>query len=109
MLNDCPLDRLILSEEEQSALQIVRTILEDTVSSYRITYRDALPNIVILLDDNPRTPICTINTSNYRHKSIGLFTRDRGVRTEIDHQIQSMDEIPKFADALIQTVNAYMK
>ncbi|WDI43989.1 type I restriction enzyme HsdR N-terminal domain-containing protein [Bremerella sp. P1] len=94
---------IVTTEEEIEGYHAVKSILREVVSPSRVFMRDTLSYCGILLDDNNRKPICRLffNTSK---KSIGLFDAEKNISKE---NIESIDDIYKFAEALKTTALGY--
>ena len=96
--------KVITTEEELEAFQIVKAILRERISSDRIAYRDTQSYFGILLDDNNRKPICRFHFGTNR-KLIELFHKgkDSGEKIILD----SLDGIYSHRNELHQTVENY--
>lgn len=96
--------KIITTDEENEAFQIVKAILREKVSADRIAPRDTQSYFGVLLDDNNRKPICRFhfNTAN---KYVETFHngKDSGEKK----QIFNLDEIYGFRNELHQTVENY--
>lgn len=92
--------------EEIEAFYIVRAILRKKLDAAKIRHRDAQSYFAILFDDNNRKPVCRLYL-NGKKKYIGLFSNEN--REELKQEIASIDDIYKYADALIATVDFYNK
>jgi len=97
--------KIITTEEELEAFMIVKAILRQKTDSNRIKHRDTQSYFGILLDDNNRKPICRFNFNGNR-KSIILFDDQK---KELKHELSSLDDIFRFSDRLIETVDMYNK
>ena len=91
------------TEEEQDAFQIILAILRRKLPKSRIFHRDTQSYFGVLLDDNNRKPICRLHL-NGGVKYISLFNKDK---SEVKHKIDSIDDIYKYEDQLLETVNNY--
>jgi hypothetical protein len=89
--------------EELEAFYIVKSIIRDKTESKRISYRDAQSYFAVLLDDNNRKPVCRLYLNNSK-KFIGTFDNDK---KEIKTELNTIDEIYKFAKQLEDTCNSY--
>lgn len=100
--NDAP--KVVTTEEELEAFQIVKAILREKIRAERIAYRDTQSYFGILLDDNNRKPICRFHFGASR-KLIELFHngKDSGERINLD----SLDEIYNHRNELHQTIENY--
>ncbi|RYF99213.1 MAG: restriction endonuclease [Chitinophagaceae bacterium] len=96
--------KIITTEEELEAFQIVKAILREKIPVNRIAPRDTQSYFGVLLDDNNRKPICRFhfNTAN---KYLEVFPngKDAGEKT----QLNSLDEIYNFRAQLHQTLENY--
>ena len=98
-------NKVVTTAEEIEGYLIVKTILRQKVNAERINYRDAQSYFAILLDDNNRKTICRLYlNSNKKHLAI-LDEQKK----EIKNEIQTLDDIFKFADQLAKVVDTYEK
>lgn len=93
---------IVTTEEEIEAYNIVKAILRSKVEVGRIVMRDTKSYCGVLLDDNNRKPICRFHF-NSKQKYLGLMKEKIESREPID----SLDEIFKYSDQLIATVEEY--
>jgi hypothetical protein len=93
---------IVTTEEELEAFMIVKTILRQKIKSSRVVHRDAQSYFAILLDDNNRKTICRLYLG--KKKCIGIMN---GKKVETKMDMESIDDIFKYADALIKTVTDY--
>jgi predicted type IV restriction endonuclease len=91
------------TQEELEAYQIVVAILRRILPKDRIAHRDTQSYFGILLDDNNRKPICRLHL-NASKKYISLFHQNKAEQKE---QIQTIDDIYRFENELLQTVRNY--
>lgn len=99
-----PQSQIATSLEELEAFHLIKAILRDVVSPRRIFIRDAQSYCAVLLDDNNRKPICRLRFNNTHKLRIGIFNVNK---EEEVANIESADDIFKFADHLKATVSAY--
>ena len=97
--------KIATTVQELEAFMIVKTILRQDIPVARVTYRDAQSYFAILLDDNNRKSICRLYLDGSK-KYIGTFDEQK---KETKNEIITLDDIFKFSDALIKTVNGYDK
>jgi hypothetical protein len=90
--------------EELEGYQIVKAIACSEVKPQRIVHRDSKSYFAILLDDNNRKPIARLHFNGKSKRYIGLFDADKN---ETRHEIESLDDIYKFADQLRSAVKLY--
>lgn len=93
------------STEEMEAYYIIKAILREVVDPKRVVIRDQQSYCGILFDDNNRKPICRLWFNAVGQKSIGLFDNEERKETKV--LIKSIDEIYKYADRLMASVNLY--
>lgn len=98
-----PKSKIETTEEELEAYQIVVAILRRKLPKERIVHRDTQSYFGILLDDNNRKPLCRLHLNGSK-KYISLFDRDR---TETKEPIETIDDIYKFEEQLLQTADNY--
>ncbi len=96
--------KVITTEEELEAFQIVKAILREIIESNRIAYRDTQSYFGILLDDNNRKPICRFHFGATRNL-IELFHNGKDAGEKIN--INSLDEIYTHRELLHQTIENY--
>ena len=97
--------QIVTTVEEIEGFYIVRSILRQHIDIKRIIHRDALTYFAILLDDNNRKPICRLYL-NGNKKFISTFDE---VKKETKVKISSLDDIYKYADILLKTIENYEK
>jgi len=88
--------------EEIDGFLIVKAILRSKIHIERIVARDAKSYFSILFDDNNRKPICRLRF-NGSTKYIGLIDG----KNEVKEKLSSLDDIYKFSDNLLKTVESY--
>lgn len=71
----------------------------------RVVYRDAQSYFAILFDNNNRKPICRLHFNGGK-KYIETFDENKN---GTKHLIESLNDIYKISDILIQTVGYYLK
>ena len=96
--------KILTTEEEIDAFQIVKAILREKIGSDRIAPRDTQSYFGVLLDDNNRKPICRFhfNTTNKY-----LETFENGKDAGEKKQLKSLDEIYDYRLQLHQTIDNY--
>ena len=96
--------KIVTTEEELEAFQIVKAILREKISATRIAPRDTQSYFGVLLDDNNRKPICRFhfNTTN---KYLETFHngKDAGEKTLLNN----LDDIYGLRNQLHQTLDQY--
>ncbi len=97
------ISKVVTTEEELEAFMIVKTMLRQKISLSRVAYRDAQSYFAILLDDNNRKTICRLYLDGSK-KYLATLDADR---KEVRQELASLDDIFKYADLLIQTVEDY--
>ncbi|PQJ77997.1 type I restriction endonuclease [Polaribacter porphyrae] len=96
-------NKIITTDEEKDGFRIVVAILRRNLSVERISQRDTQSYFGILLDDNNRKPLCRLylNTSN---KYLAVFDENKN---ETKIAIDTIDDIYKYEEQLLQTINYY--
>jgi hypothetical protein len=96
--------KIVTTEEELEAFQIVKAILREKVPSARIAHRDTLSYFGVLLDDNNRKPLCRFhfNTAN---KYLETFHNGKEAGEKI--LLTNLDEIYNYKSELHKTLEAY--
>lgn len=98
-------NKIITTAEELEAFMIVKSILRQKIPVGRIYYRDAQSYFSVLLDDNNRKSICRLYLGGAK-KYIVTFNE---ARKETKNEISNIDDIFKYSDILIQTVEIFDK
>lgn len=95
--------KIVTTEEELDAFQIVKAILREKISAERIAPRDTQSYFGVLLDDNNRKPICRFhfNTAN---KYLELFHNGKDGEKK---QLTNLDDIYQYRNSLHQTLDNY--
>nr|WP_186973821.1 type I restriction endonuclease [Bacteroides intestinalis] len=97
-------NKIVTTEEEIESYMIVKSILRPAVDISRVVYRDAQTYFAILLDDNNRKPICRMYFNSVTKKYIATFDENK---KETKHEINSLDDIYKYSQQLIDTISYY--
>lgn len=97
-------NKIVTTEEEIESYMIVKSILRPVVDISRVVYRDAQTYFAILLDDNNRKPICRMYFNSVTKKYIATFDENK---KETKHEINSLDDIYKYNQQLIDTISYY--
>lgn len=97
-------NKIVTTEEEIESYMIVKSILRPVVDISRVVYRDAQTYFAILLDDNNRKPICRMYFNSVTKKYIATFDENK---KETKHEINSLDDIYKYSQQLIDTISYY--
>lgn len=105
VITDEPISKIVTTDEELEAFQIVVAILRRKLAKERIVHRDTQSYFGILLDDNNRKPICRLYLNGGK-KYIGLFLEDKKLEKI---QIESIDDIYVYESQLLDTVERYLE
>lgn len=97
-------NKITTTEEELNGFYIVKSILRTKIPSSRLSYRDSVNYLSIILDDNIRKPICRLWLNGQSKKYIGLFDKDK---KETKNEISSLDDIFNFASQLLEIPDFY--
>lgn len=97
--------KIVTTEEELEGFMIVKTILRQKYDVGRISYRDAQSYFAIIIDDSIRKTICRLYFNSAK-KYIATFDDQR---KEVKSEIQKLDDIFKFTESLIQSVEYFEK
>lgn len=100
-----PESKIVTTEEELEGYMIVKSIVRQKILASRLHYRDAQSYFSIIVDDNNRKPICRLYF-NTEKKYIGILDE---AKKETRNELTNLDDIYKFSDALIKTVEGYEK
>lgn len=95
---------IITTEEELEAYYIVKSILRQHINADRIMYKDVQSYFGINIDGKVKQTICRLYF-NSKNKSIVIFAPDK---TEIEHQINTLDDIYQYQDEIIKSVSNYI-
>lgn len=97
--------KVVTTEEELEGFLIVKTILRQKINSTRVTHRDAQSYFAILLDDNNRKTICRLYFNGSKKYIATLDEKKK----EIKNEITTLDDIFKYSDVLLKTIDTYDK
>jgi hypothetical protein len=97
--------KVVTSDEELEGFMIVKTILRQKINATRVTYRDAQSYFAILLDDNNRKTICRLYLGSGKKYLVTLDDQKK----EIKNEINTLDDIFKYSEELLNIVSAYDK
>lgn len=97
--------KVVTTEEELEGFMIVKTILRQKINSIRVTHRDAQSYFAILLDDNNRKTICRLYLNGSK-KYIATLDEQK---KEIKNEITTLDDIFKYSETLLKTIDTYDK
>ena len=102
-------DKIITTEQELQAFDVVKGIAQEVVRAERVFMRDYRNYSAIMLDDNRRRPLCRLRLEG-RQMQIGLFDGSRvgGHLVEQQHNIESLNDIYNHADQIRETVRRYL-
>jgi len=98
-------NKIVTTEEELEGFMIVKTILRQRIDANRITHRDAQSYFAILLDDNNRKTICRLYFNGSK-KYIATLDEQK---KEIKNEITTLDDIFKYSEILLKTIDVYDK
>ncbi|MNY12201.1 hypothetical protein D3C86_1452700 [compost metagenome] len=98
------ISKIVTTDEELEAFQIVKAILREKITTERIAYRDTQSYFGILLDDNNRKPICRFYFGATRNL-IELFHNGKDSGEKIN--LGSLDEIYNHRNELHLTIENY--
>ncbi|PWS32532.1 type I restriction endonuclease [Pedobacter paludis] len=101
---DNEVSKIITTDEELEAFQIVKAILREKIPSHRIAPRDTQSYFGVLLDDNNRKPICRFNF-NTANKYLETFANGKDAGEKI--QLNNLDELYNFRSQLHQSIDQY--
>ncbi len=90
--------------EEIEGFMIVRAILRQYINISRVAQRDAKTYFAILFDDNNRKTICRLYLNGSK-KYLATINDDK---KEIRHPLESIDDIYKYADTIIDVTKKYL-
>jgi predicted type IV restriction endonuclease len=96
--------KIITTEDELNGFYIIKSILRTKISSTRLSYRDSVNYLSIILDDNNRKPICRLWLNGQTKKYLGLFDKDK---KETKQELLALDDIYNFSDQLLATIDYY--
>ena len=103
-------DKIITTEQELQAFDVVKGIVQEVVQAERVFMRDYRNYSAIMLDDNRRRPLCRLRLAG-RQMQIGLFDGSRvgGHLVEQQHNIESLNDIYNHANQIRETVRRYLE
>ncbi len=94
--------KIVTTDEELEAFQIVKAILREKITSDRIFQRDTMSYFGILLDDTNRQPLVRLHF-NTRNKYIELFNTGKGVK----YLLNTIDDIYTYKVEILDTIDNY--
>lgn len=97
-------NKITTTEEELNGFYIVKSILRTKIPSSRLSYRDSVSYLSIILDNNNRKPICRLWLNGQSKKYLGLFDKDK---KETKNEISSLDDIFNFTTQLLEIPDFY--
>jgi predicted type IV restriction endonuclease len=98
-------NKIVTTEEELEAYFIVKALCRQKVEASRIVFRDAQTYFAIILDNNRLKTICRVYL-NASKKYLGVFDANK---QEVKYEIQSVDDIFKYAENLFAVLKLYDK
>lgn len=96
--------KIVTTEEELEAFQIVKAILREKVPAQRIAHRDTLSYFGVLLDDNNRKPLCRFHF-NTNNKYLETFHNGKEAGEKV--LLNNLDDIYNFKEELHKTLENY--
>lgn len=101
-----PGEELIISIEEMEAFCMVKSILGHVCPADRITYKVTQSYIGVLIDNNVRQTVCRLYYFKQSRKNTLAIIGDN--KEESTYRMDSINEIYKHADALIEAAKKYL-
>lgn len=95
---------IITTDDELESFYIVKSILRETIDPSRIFYKDTLSYFGILIDNKVTRWLCRI----YLKENINYIIIPDSDKENIKYQIESLDDIYKLSDKLIERVKVLM-
>lgn len=95
--------KIVTTDEEVDGYQIVRAIVRRRIPVERISQRDTQSYFGVLLDNNNRKPICRLHLNGGK-KYISFFDKDR---IETKEPIETVDDIYKFENKILEVIDFY--
>lgn len=100
---DIPVSKIVTTEEELQAFNIVRAILSESVNLDKIYYRDTESYFGILYENNNRKPICRLNLDTKKKQLLIPDSNKKFFR----YYIENIIDIYKYKDNLLESVKRY--
>ncbi len=97
-------NKVVTTEDELNGFYIVKSILRTKIPSTRLSYRDSVSYLSIILDDNNRKPLCRLWLNGQSKRHLGLFDKDK---KETKNEITSLDDIYNYSSQLLATIDYY--
>lgn len=97
---------VVTTQEEINAYNIIRSILRKDVDVSKITYKDTKSYFVVNFDNSPSYWICRISLKQYSKRI--CFPKDHYKANEW-FDIESLDDIFKYADRLVESLKMAIK
>lgn len=99
-----PKSKIVTTEEELQAYNIIRAILTEEIPLEKIFYRDTESYFGILFDDNNRKPICRLNLDTKKRQLLIPDENKNFTRIYIDNIV----DIYKYKQDLLVSAKRYM-
>lgn len=96
--------KIVTTEEEINAVNIVKSILAEVVAIDDITYKDVERYCGILYKNNTRKWICRLYFNSSK-KSITIADKNK---KEVRYYIENLNDIYKYKNELIESLNRYL-
>ena len=104
--------RIITTEEEIAAFELVRELISEQISPDRIAIRDRISYCGILLDDNRLKPICRLQLDG-KKKSIQICTamdgEKKGEKVFERFPVEQLEDIRQYKSQLLAACDLYEK
>lgn len=97
--------KIVTTEEELEAFNIVRSILSEIVDINEIAYKDVERYFAILYQNNSRKWICRLYF-NYAKKSITISDDDK---KEVRYYIKNIKDIYNYKNELLSSIEKYLE
>ncbi|MBP3763987.1 MAG: type I restriction enzyme HsdR N-terminal domain-containing protein [Bacteroidales bacterium] len=98
--------KIVTTQEEIDAFNIIRAMLRKEVAVEKITMRDALSYCAILFDDNNRKPICRLHFNNLSNLRVEIFNEEgKGEK----YPLATVDELYNYEPQLRNAIRRYVE
>ncbi|MBF1317353.1 MAG: restriction endonuclease, partial [Porphyromonadaceae bacterium] len=98
--------KIVTTEEELEAYQMVRAILAKEIDPRRVYYRDTQSYFTIIIDDNNRKNVCRLLLDSPKNQRLILI--DPQTKEQTTYKLENIADLYHYMDKLIEIAKQYM-
>lgn len=98
--------KIVTTEEELEAYQIVRAMLSKKIDPSRVFYRDAQSYFTVIIDDNNRKNVCRLLLDTPTNQRLVLI--DPKTKEQTTYKLESLSDLFHYMDELIAIAEQYI-